>query len=57
MSEKDHQEFIVILEQYKQKLSKSKKASRKFLVDTGIVTAKGNLREPYKHLCIPPEQD
>jgi hypothetical protein len=57
MSEKDHKEFILILQQYKQKLSKSKKASRKFLVDTGIVTEKGNLREPYKHLCIPQEQD
>jgi hypothetical protein len=57
MSEKERQEFARILEEYKMKLSKDKKASRQFLVDTGIFTKKGNLRQPYKHLCIPPDQD
>lgn len=57
MSDKDRKEFIVILEQYKSRLSKDKEASRKFLVDVGIVTKNGNLREPYKHLCIPQDQD
>jgi len=57
MSEKERQEFAQILEEYKQKLSKDKRASRQFLVDAGIFTEKGNLREPYKHLCIPQDQD
>jgi hypothetical protein len=52
MNEKDRKEFILILQQYKLKLSRNKKASRQFLVDTGIVTKKGNLRAPYKHLCM-----
>ena len=57
MSEKERQEFVQILEEYKQKLSKDKKASRQFLVDAGIFTEKGNLRQPYKHLCIPQDRD
>ncbi len=57
MSDKERKEFIEALKAHTQKLSKDKKASRKFLVDTGIITDKGNLRKPYKHLCIPQDQD
>ena len=57
MRDKERKEFIVILEQYKSRLSKDKEASRKFLMDVGIVTKKGNLRQAYKHLCIPYDQD
>lgn len=58
MSEKEKREFSAILQQYKEKLSGDKEASRQFLVDAGIITPKGNLREPYKHLtlCIPRDQ-
>lgn len=58
MSDKEKREFSAILQQYKEKLSGNKKASRQFLVDVGIITPKGNLRKPYKHLtlCIPQEQ-
>jgi hypothetical protein len=56
MSDKDRKEFIDILQKYKVKLSKNKKASKKFLVDAGITTEKGNLKMTYKNLCIPQEQ-
>ncbi len=56
MSDKERIEFIEAIKKQTQKLSKSKTASKKFLVDTGIITAKGNLRKPYKHLCIPQER-
>lgn len=57
MTEKERQDFIEILENLRLKLSKDKEAARKFLVDAGIYTAKGNLRKPYKSLCIPHAQD
>jgi len=57
MSEKELKEFSVAIKKYTEKLSKNKKASKAFLVKTGIITKKGNLRDPYKHLCIPQEQD
>ncbi|HEX5154284.1 MAG TPA: hypothetical protein VFW07_22705 [Parafilimonas sp.] len=57
MSDKEREEFIKALKTQTEKLSKNKKASRKFLVDVGIITKKGNLRKPYKHLCIPQDQD
>ena len=57
MSEKELKEFQDVLENYRKKVTKSKEASRKFLIELGIFTAKGNLRKPYKHLCIPQEQE
>ena len=56
MSEKDRQVFIDILQKERKKLAKSKIASKKFLVKAGIVTAKGNLKQAYRNLCIPQEQ-
>ena len=57
MSHKEYSEFTAAIKKYSSKLSKNKSASKKFLMDTGIITAKGNLREPYKNLCIPLDQD
>jgi len=57
MSDRERKEFIEALKAHTQKLSKDKKASKKFLVDAGIITDKGNLRKPYQHLCIPQDQD
>ncbi len=57
MSENERKEFVEILKKYKQKLSHNKKASQDILVDAGIFTKKGNLKENYKHLCIPQDQD
>ena len=53
MSGKEREEFLVILEKKRKKLAKDPVAAKKFLVDTGIITPKGNLRKPYRNLCIP----
>jgi len=53
MSDKERAEFIKILEEKRKKLSKDPVAARKFLVDAGIYTPKGNLRKPYRNICIP----
>jgi hypothetical protein len=42
---------------YRAKATSSKRAARENLVDSGIFTKKGNLRKPYKHLCIPQGPD
>lgn len=57
MSENEKKAFSIAIKKYAIKLSKNKEASKTFLVKTGIITEKGNLREPYKHLCIPQDQD
>ena len=57
MSDKEVQEFQEILKAYKKKVTRSKEASREFLVELGVLTEKGNLRKQYKNLCIPQEQE
>ena len=57
MGKEERTKFIETLKKTQKELSKSKEASKKFLVDTGIITEKGNLKKPYKHLCIPSDQD
>ncbi len=57
MSDKERKDFALAIKKYTQELSKDKDASKVFLVKAGIFTPKGNLREPYKHLCIPQELD
>jgi hypothetical protein len=57
MSEKDRKIFIQVLKKEKAKLAKSKTASKKFLLNAGITTEKGNLKQAYRHLCIPQDQD
>ncbi len=53
MSDKERAEIIKIQEKLLKKFSKDPAAARKFLVDAGIYTPKGNLRKPYRNLCIP----
>lgn len=48
--------LIQRLEKYRDRLSKSEKKSKTFLVEAGIITPKGNLKNGFKHLCIPQEQ-
>jgi len=57
MSEKELKQFSETIKKYAKKLSKDKKASKAFLIKTGIITEKGNLTNPYKHLCIQQGQD
>jgi hypothetical protein len=56
MKDKEIKDLVKTLEKYRNELGKSEEKSRKFLVQTGIITEKGNLRKPYKNLCIPQEQ-
>lgn len=49
--------IISQLEKYVADISKSEAKSKKFLIDAGIITEKGNLKKNYKHLCIPHAQD
>ncbi len=56
-NEIDKNAFVKVLEKYKEKVSKSEKTSKAFLVDLGVITQKGNLTKNYKDLCIPVEQE
>lgn len=49
--------LIQKLEKYKARVSKSEQKSKEFLIDAGVVTPKGNLKNNFKHLCILQEQD
>ena len=57
MSEKELKQFSDAIKKYTKKLSNDKRASKSFLVKTGIISPNGKLRYPYKNLCIPQEQD
>lgn len=57
MSDKELREYSAAIKKYAQKLSNDKVASKEFLVEVGIITPKGNLRKPYKNLCIPQNRD
>ena len=57
MSGKERKDLSKAMKEFAVKLSKDRSASKAFLVRTGIITAKGNLRKPYKNLCIPQGQD
>lgn len=52
MNDMQIDELIQKLEKYRVRLSKSKKKSRQFLVEAGILTPKGNLKNNFKHLDI-----
>ena len=52
MTEKERVGFTRDMEKFGKEISRSKELSRDFLVQAGIITVKGNLRKPYRHLCI-----
>lgn len=53
MSKQEKEDFKKAVESHKKEVLASKEASQQFLVELGIFTKKGNVRKPYKHLCIP----
>ncbi len=53
----DNSTFVDVLEKYKAKVSKTEESSRKFLIELGVITEKGNLKKNYKNLCIPAGQE
>lgn len=55
--EKETDQFISILVKYKEKVSRSEKSSKKFLLDLGVITEKGNLKKNYKNICILEDQE
>lgn len=54
---KEVDEFISALESFQLKLRNNPAASKKFLVDIGVLTKKGNLKKNYSELCIHKEQE
>jgi len=50
---KETEEFLIALEKYKDEVTKTEESSRKFLVELGVITKKGNRTKHYKNLCIP----
>ena len=50
LKEKEEDPFITILKAYQLEVTKSKAASKKFLVDIGVMTKKGNLTKNYRAL-------
>jgi len=57
MSQLEREKFEKAAKSYKQRVTASPEAARRFLIELGVFTEKGNLREPYKSLCIPQGQD
>ena len=51
LKEKEEDPFITILKAYQLEVTKSKAASKKFLVDIGVMTKKGNLTKNYRALA------
>jgi hypothetical protein len=56
MSQKEREKFASAAKLYQKKVLRSKKASRKFLIELGVFTEAGNVRKQYKGICIPQGQ-
>ncbi len=55
MTDSEIEKLLVKLEQFRKELENSPSKAKKFLVDAGIITKNGNLRNRYKNLCTPQE--
>ena len=53
MTDRERNDFVDWLKKYKEEIKGDKAKARELLIGAGIITAKGNLRKPYKHLRIP----
>jgi hypothetical protein len=56
MSDKERKEYMQKFGELRKKLATDPVAAKEFLVAAGIITAKGNLRKPYRNLCIPQDR-
>jgi len=54
MDEKEREELLAYVEEFKKKLEGNRELARDFLIRAGIYTKEGKLTEPYQHLYIPP---
>jgi len=53
LKDKDIENFISVLLKYKEKITKTPNSSKKFLIDLGVMTKKGNLTKHYREICTP----
>jgi len=53
---KEIDKFLIALEKYKAEVTKTEESSRKFLIELGVITKKGNRTKHYRNLCIPDMQ-
>ena len=54
MTDKERQNLLTYMEEFKKKVKDNKELARDFLIRTGIYTKNGRLAKPYKHLYFPP---
>ena len=54
MTDKERQNLLTYMEEFKKKVEGNKELARDFLISVGIYTKDGILAEPYKHLYFPP---
>ncbi len=57
MSDRELNKYLKKAKKLKLEVSKSKKASRKFLVEMGVLTKNGNPTNRYAHLCTVQDPD
>jgi hypothetical protein len=53
MTDRERAQFLKDAERFLKRIKSDKKAAQQLLINAGIFTPKGNLRKPYKNLCIP----
>jgi len=52
MTKEDRIEFSAAIKRVSKRMLQDKEYAKAFFVRAGIITPKGNLRKPYRHLCI-----
>lgn len=50
---KEIDKFLAAMQKYKAEVTRTEESSKKFLVELGVITEKGNRTKHYKNLCIP----
>ena len=54
MSDKELEKCLKQIKEFGEKVARSKSASRKFLIEKGVITPKGNITKRYQGvLCTP----
>jgi len=56
MSQSEVKELLEVLKEFKGKVTKNKKSSKKFLQDIGIFNSMGEVKPEYRDICIPQSQ-
>lgn len=54
--DKEYDKLVSHLIAYKEEVSKTPESAKRFLVELGVITEKGNRTKHYRHLCIPGER-